>query len=480
MGYVSHLAGSARRTGVPFRPYSVAAALFLAGAPVLWAVPAVTIAKNGPPTNRIDIVYVAEGFMASEMPAFVASVAKAVAWRDTAEVAQPYKRYRKFFNFHRVDLPSPVSGITHPGEAQKNTPLQGKADNDRLGTVNGSRLTAEVVAGLQPLGITDDRYNHAVLNDPAYFNSGGAGTCVFAMNYWGEIALHEGGHAFHALADEYGGTGAYSGSEPREINVTADRTGAKWSTWMGYQQPRMNGAGAMGANGAFEGGRYVNTGIWRPTQNSKMNLTSQSRPYPFNMPSIEKIILDIYAKVKPVDTAMPNAVRPKDPDSLWVRVIDPAVLKVDWLLNGQMFKADGGPTLNLRTNPLPIGTHTVKAHVYDEIVKHANTPNATPHALDWVRKDLARLQQDVEWTVEVTTLTSSLLPPQRLARVPAGSRGGNLAFHLRRDGAYRLSIVAADGAVIEVLRGTGRSGPNAVPWTPSRAQAVQPLFLRVE
>src|SRR5688572_4429028 len=100
-----------------------AAALASALAPAVEAVPAVTITKNGPPANRIDIVYVAEGFMVSEMPEFVASVAKAVAWRDTAEVAQPYKRYRKFFNFHRVDLPSPVSGITHPGETQKNTPL---------------------------------------------------------------------------------------------------------------------------------------------------------------------------------------------------------------------------------------------------------------------------------------------------------------------------------------------------------------------
>jgi hypothetical protein len=78
-----------------------------------------------------------------------------------------------------------------------------------------------VKAGLDPLGIADDRWNHAVLNDPAYFNSGGTGTCVFSKNYWGEIALHEGGHAFHALADEYGGAGTYSGSEPRERTGTS-------------------------------------------------------------------------------------------------------------------------------------------------------------------------------------------------------------------------------------------------------------------
>ena len=42
-----------------------------------------------------------------------------------------------------------------------------------------------------------------------------------------DIALHEGAHAWHYLADEYGGdAGVYPFAEPSEVNVTTDSSSA--------------------------------------------------------------------------------------------------------------------------------------------------------------------------------------------------------------------------------------------------------------
>ena len=90
------------------------------------------------------------------------------------------------------------------------------------------------------------------VNDTKYGGSGGS----FAVYAGGnssapELAMHELGHSFSNLADEYeGNTGAYFGPEPAEVNVTKDAGGAKWSHWLGYEQP------GIGTIGAYEGGRY--------------------------------------------------------------------------------------------------------------------------------------------------------------------------------------------------------------------------------
>jgi hypothetical protein len=449
----------------PAQPSSKAAAAL--SVPVAQAV---TLLRNGPPRNRIDVIYLAEGYTSAELARFAGHAAEAIAYKDSAEIAQPYKRYRKFFNYYRADLPSPESGIDEPEKGiSRNTALDGLGEG-RLGTVNDSKARAAATEAMRGLGIQADWVN-AVLNTPDYYNSGGP-ICVFAHPFYGEIALHEGGHAFHRLADEYGGTGTYGGGEPREINVTADPTGAKWKTWVGYQQPM------VGANGAFEGGRYFDKGCWRPSQNSKMNITSHQRPAGFNMPSIEKIILDIYAKVRPVDSSLPTATPLKDPESLWVAVVDSEVIKVDWLVDGSAFKADHGGVLHLGRSPIPLGTHKVKARVYDALVTHANSDNARPHALDWIRRDLDKLQQELEWTVEVTRVVSALnRPPARRARPAFG--GDGLRFELRRDGPYRLTVLTAEGAVVDVLRGSGRAGPEVLPW-PSALRQPRTLFLRVD
>ncbi len=358
-------------------------------------VPATRIIENGPVSNRIDVVYIAEGYTLAELGDFAPTVAKAIQYKDTASIGQPYKRYRKFFNYYRIDLPSDESGIDEPEKGVfRNTALDATGSGN-LGEINQAKAKAAAIDGMQAIGINRVDWIYVVLNTPLYYNSGGE-ACAFSTPNYGEIALHEGGHSFHDLADEYQGPGTYAGSEAREINVSKDPAAGKWAHWIGYQQPW------VGRIGAYEGARYFEKGIFRPSLNSKMNLTGQSSPQGFNMPSIEKIIRDIYVLVRPLDDYPDNSEPVKDPERLWVKTVDPEVLLVDWSVDGQVVARNGGESFSMARYPLVMGTHTVRAHVYDEVVIHARSDNAAPHPLDLVRTGLDMLQQDVEWTVDVT------------------------------------------------------------------------------
>jgi hypothetical protein len=134
-----------------------------------------------------------------------------------------------------------------------------------------------------------------------------------------EVAVHEVGHSFAGLADEYGGDPtAYIGPEPWQPNVTTDPTGAKWAAWLGYDQP------GIGLIGAYQGGYYHILGIWRPSVASTMNVLGQ----PFDAIAREAFIQHIYAEVRPLDAYTDNGAVLVDADSLFVQPVDARVIKV--------------------------------------------------------------------------------------------------------------------------------------------------------
>ena len=126
------------------------------------------------------------------------------------------------------------------------------------------------------------------MNTNLYVNGGAYAVAMFAgsNDLRRPIMMHEAGHSWHNLADEYGGSpnDVYAGGEPVECNVSADATGQKWNHWFDTEQTR------IGSNTVFEGGRYL-TGMYRPTNNSIMRYDLVSG---YNHPSIEKIIRYLY------------------------------------------------------------------------------------------------------------------------------------------------------------------------------------------
>lgn len=383
---------------------------------------------KGPVGNRVNIVFLGDGYQATEMDLYRQHT-KTMLQHMFDEGEEPFARYTNFFNAHRIEVLSSQSGADDPSEMiYRDTALDATYDCasiSRLICIDQFRAQKIMDAALAPLQIRDDM-RIASVNDTQYGGSGGS-VAVYAggNRASAEIALHELGHSFSGLADEYGGNASkYTGPEPVEINVTTNPAGSEWSRWLGYDQP------GVGLIGAYEGGRYYDQGIYRPSLNSKMRSLGQ----PFDAVSREKIILDIYQLVDPLDAWSDNSAPLTDPPSLQVAPIDPNVIRVDWLVDGTVVSQ--GLTLDIMGAHLSPGHHEIVAHAYDPT--------------DWVRMNRSELQQSIDWSVEITSPRGDLNEDGSIDAADAGIlfaewglTGSNLA-----DLSDDFLVDAADASVL--------------------------------
>jgi hypothetical protein len=375
----------------------------------------VTAERYSARENRINLAMIGDGYQMEELESlYQVTVSDTLDYFFTHPKSAPYPRYRSFFNVFRIDIASNESGVDDLERGiDRDTPLGGEngCTDWTIGICGANwslvheafdlaETSADFVADLRLVLLNDDSYNAA-----AHYPAEGT-LPIYSANYQGawdmrDIALHEGAHAWHYLADEYGGdSGIYPYGEPTEVNVSKDASGAKWSEWLGYVMP--DGA----VVGAYEGGRYYDRGIFRPTVSSKMNggpadCHNLDNDCGHNAVGIQKIILDIYRLVRPLDGYTPAEAVLADPEMLSVKVIDSEVVKVDWSIDGQRILEAGPETLVLEEFLKVPGAYQVTAHAYDEVLVHAFSNNAAPHPLDLVRRDFELLQQSVTWQLEI-------------------------------------------------------------------------------
>lgn len=359
----------------------------------------------GRPDNRVNYVILGDGYTEELLASdFVEDIENMLYHEQTGQysaLGEPYGRYRKFVNVCALEIPSNDACIDNEDLGRScDTPFSGRCNppcgsgGTRLGTVDASQVNAALAEHL-PESIDVD-WSAVTLNgdEDGWWNSGGP-IMVWNGNFGNRVnaasvALHEGGHTFHRLADEYGGTSGNCG-EFQEVNSTADPMGEKWEHWLGYDdtrtddRPRPGNQSAnpygTGEQGVFQGSRYCDAGQYRPSEHSEMNLL----PRPFNMPSAEKIILDIYSIVDPIDNHTPNEEPLVDPGGLQVKVVDPDVVQVEWSVDGEVVAGQTGECFVMPE--LPAGEHVVTARAYDD----------TP----WVRRERELLEQTVSWEVTV-------------------------------------------------------------------------------
>ena len=195
----------------------------------------IPVLRNGAPRDKVDLVFVAEGYAADEEAAFVEDLKK---YADALFAIEPYHSRKSRFNISGVFRPSPESGVDEPRKGIFRNTAVGASFNalglERYLLTEDNR-TFRDLAGRVP-------YDAAVIlvNSDRY---GGGGIyryyAIFTADsgaWEKEVFYHEFGHAFAGLADEYyGASVAYSdffpeGVEPREPNITAllDPERLKW------------------------------------------------------------------------------------------------------------------------------------------------------------------------------------------------------------------------------------------------------------
>ena len=189
------------------------------------------VIHSGPPRDKVDLLLMGDGYTAREMDKWHGD-ARRVA--EMLFAASPFKEHRSDFNVWAVDTPAEESGVSRPSDGVfRRSPL--RASYDAFGseryvlTLDNKRLRE--AASASPY-----EFIEVVVNDRKY---GGGGifnlyATVSADNaFTPYVFVHEFGHHFAGLADEYYTSDVAYGSptqrpEPWEPNATADPHAAKW------------------------------------------------------------------------------------------------------------------------------------------------------------------------------------------------------------------------------------------------------------
>src|SRR5215216_3371649 len=197
------------------------------------AAPLITIQKTGEPETRVDFLILGDGYTAAEARKFEADA------RRLTEVlfsTSPFKENRKSFNVWALCPPAAESGISRPSTGiYHDSPLG--ATYDAFGSERYV-LTFDNRALRGAASFAPYEFVEILVNDRTY---GGGGihnlySTVAVDNAWADyVFVHEFGHHFAGLADEYYTSSvayapAAERTEPWEPNVTAllDPANLKW------------------------------------------------------------------------------------------------------------------------------------------------------------------------------------------------------------------------------------------------------------
>lgn len=253
---------------------------------------------SGNPSNKIDMAIISEGYTAAEEDTFLHAAKKYMEYFFTWE---PYKAYRNKFNFYAIFAPSPDSGTDIPGD----TIWAHTALNTNFYTFGSERyLTTSNIMRLREVAMEIPYDQLCILVNTNKYGGGGIYNCftVFSSGsqYSGFLFLHEFGHAFAGLADEYyTSPTAYddiivTNIEPYQPNITTlVNFETKWNDMVQdtVPIPTPNCKTYAGVIGVFEGAAYQAKGIYRPAYDCAMKSKTSHKFCPVCKRAIERMIL---------------------------------------------------------------------------------------------------------------------------------------------------------------------------------------------
>ena len=192
------------------------------------------IFESGSPSSKVDLLVIGEGYTSDELPKFHDDAARLVGALFSEE---PFASRRSDFNVWGLDLPSPQSGVTRPRALEfRRTPLSAEYnifDSERYLLTYDNRALRDA-ASAAPYEFIEILANEEQYGGGGIFNF--QATAAADTGFSEYVFVHEFGHHFAGLADEYYTsdvayeTGAAYHPEPWEPNVTAlhDPDTLKW------------------------------------------------------------------------------------------------------------------------------------------------------------------------------------------------------------------------------------------------------------
>jgi hypothetical protein len=193
------------------------------------------LVENGAPERKVDLLVISEGYTEAQMPKFQADVKRLMA---SLFAQDPFRARRADFNVRALELPSGESGVNRPNAGVfRRTMLSAEYnifDSERYVLTLDNRALRDAAASA-PYEFIEILVNERTYGGGGIFNDQATASVDSAFSDY--VFVHEFGHHFAALADEYYTsdvayeTGAPGKKpEPWEPNVTAlhDPAALKW------------------------------------------------------------------------------------------------------------------------------------------------------------------------------------------------------------------------------------------------------------
>lgn len=266
--------------------------------------PYVTLQQAADTTRCIHIAFLAEGYTADEMDTFIKDAQEST---DAIFAHEPFKSMKDRFNIVAVESPSADSGTSIPSKGEwKNTALSSHFDtfySDRYLTTLHLKDMHDWLAGTP--------YEHIIVlvNTEKYGGGGILNSYNLAMahNKWTKpVVVHEFGHSFAGLADEYAYETEQLGMYPHDIEpwepniTTLVDFGSKWGDLIKKGTPvptplSKNEKDATSKVGVYEGAGYDPKGVYRPVQDCRMRTNQTPEFCPVCKRALQSLI-DFYTK----------------------------------------------------------------------------------------------------------------------------------------------------------------------------------------
>lgn len=256
--------------------------------------------KNGSYKDCIDIAILAEGYTAAETELFYKDAQIAC---DNLFSHEPFSKMKKRFNVIAVASASDNSGVSTPRH------------NDWRNTVFGSHfdtfyspryLTTKNVKTVHDI-LTGIPYEHIIILANTDVYGGGGIYNAFTLtsthhDQFGPVIVHEFGHSFGGLADEYFyendifSESYPNDTEPWEQNITTlVDFGSKWKDMLapgtpipGKYTPKNGDCRTLGI---YEGAGYSAKGVYRSTPDCRMKSNEAREFCPVCRRALERLIL---------------------------------------------------------------------------------------------------------------------------------------------------------------------------------------------
>lgn len=405
------------------------------------------IASTGPASNRVNIVFLAEGYRTNQYATFLTDATNAA---NILLTNQPYAGYRSFFNVYAIAVPSLQSGSDHPIASTSATTYFNSTFgwSDYYLSIPPNAFDANPNNGQGRVTALLSQYvpscDLAILlvNDPTPGGSDGGGSTALVSrgavySQFFSILAHEAGHVLVGLGDEYSAANpGYPDIEEPNTTRETNRSAVKWQAWIAPDTPVPTPpAGYEDAVGLFEGAHYHTTGWYRPRVNCQMGAFGYGLA--FCEVCQEAGVLAYYRQVRPIEAYAPASTNLTVTNSSGLNFNLTTVTPLDhalafqWLTNGVAIPSGTNAGLTLAPTTLAAGTNLLTVRVTDPTLLVRTDPTNL-------------LTQTLTWRLAVNLPSLTLSAPRALA-------GGRFAF--------RISGVAPLGFSIH-------GSTNLTSWTP--------------